>query len=110
MVACVPPGFQFRETSEIVRAIPESCSRRQLPSGEPVLDGADQRCRLPRLVEDGIDQVGGSGFAVRARDAGNPETAIGMVIEIACRGGKSLPPVRNLDPWRIEISRGGEVR
>ena len=98
-------AFQFGEQLEQVERLGRRVDGRQLTSGEAVLDGTDQRRRQPRCAEDGIDQVSGCRFPVRARDADDFQPAIGMVIEVSCGGRQRLPPVRDMDPEAVEVRR-----
>ena len=51
-----------------------------LPAGQD-LDGADQSCLLPEGLQQGVDEVGGGGLAVGARDA--EEGRSGLVLRPA---------------------------
>ena len=104
----VPPSLlEFREHLEQVKRLRCRVDGRQLTSGKAVLDGTDQSRRQPRCAEDGIDQVCGCGFSVRARDADDFQPPVGVVIEVACRGRKGLPPMLDLNPGASKSGGGG---
>ena len=70
-----------------------------------ILDGADQRGRVPGGAQDGIDQIGCGGFAVRAGDAGEAEALVGRAVEVPRGQCQRLPAVLDLDPAGRETRR-----
>ena len=80
------------EASGVVRT---ASTRR---SADAVLDGAEEADRAAGRAQHGVDQVGGGGLAVRARDADEVQPLRGMVEDRRREHGQRLPRVLHPEP------------
>ncbi len=97
--------LELVEDPEEVERLRCGVHRRQHGARQLILDGADEGGDVPRLAQHRVDHVGSSGFAVSPGDAGDAQTAVGMVVEIGRGEGKRLPAMLHLQPWTDEALR-----